>query len=204
MKRESEVMQKLRQNLYYCLIAVASFVALVFLPMLGTSMTGGWDFPKTKQGWIVFISLRCIVSFLNVFIFAAFINQGKLNVSDNENYKKALQIMAKTKNRDYIPRSPKKFNANEYGRKGATVFISTGLSLVALTQAILNYDWKALLTYTVTVIGSIVFGIFEMKKVEIYWTVEYLEYAERQFALKEDNNGGEIQISESSRASREE
>lgn len=204
MERESQITIKLRQYLYYCLIAISSFVALVFLPMLGTDIDAGWNLPKDTKGWVVFITIRAIVSFLNVFIFASFINQGKLNVSDNENYKKAQQLLAKVKNKEYIPRSPRKFNAKEYGQKGVTVFLSTAASLVALTQAILSYDWVALLTYALTVTGSIVFGIFEMKKVEVYWTVEYLEYAERQVALEEEKNGREICLSESSTAGGEE
>ena len=187
----SPIILKIRQNLYYCLIAIATFVALTFLPMLGTDVSAGWNFPDSEKGWTVFIALRVIVSSLNVFIYASFINQGKLNVSDNENYKKALQLIAKAQDKEFIPRSPRKFNATQYGRKGAMVFVATGASLVALTQAILSYDWEALLCYTVTVIGSIIFGIFEMKKVEIYWTVEFLEYAERQ-AAKGGNDGGKV------------
>lgn len=205
---KSQIKIKLRQNLYYCLIAASSFIALVFLPMLGTNMEAGWNLPHTRNGWVVFVTLRTIVSFLNVFIFAGFVNQGKLNVTDHPNYIKANQLMSKVENKEYIPRSPKKFNTKEYGQKGVMVFITTAASIVALTQAILSYDWEALLIYTITVIGSIIFGIFEMKKVEIYWTMEYLEYAERQVALmnKEvsDNGRGEKNLPELAGASGEE
>lgn len=186
----SPILQKLRQNLYYALIAAASFVALVFLPMLGTDASAGWNFPTSKKGWIVFVALRLIISTLNVFIFSSFINQGKLNISQNENYKAAIKLLSEAKDKEYKPRSPGKFNAIEYGRKGTTVFFATALSLVALTQAILAYDWEALLCYTVTVIGSIVFGIFEMKKVEIYWTVEFCEYALQKSKKGDNDNAG--------------
>ena len=44
-----------------------------------------------------------------------------------------------------------------------------------------------------------------MKKVEIYWTEEYLDYAEREVALiKEENDGGKHCVSEPSGTSREE
>ena len=185
---QSPTMQKLKQNLYYVLIAVASFVALTFLPMLGSDVSAGWAFPDTAKGWTVFIVLRLIISTLNVFIYASFINQGKINISADENYKKAIKLMGSAKSKEYAPRSPKKFNAVEYGRKGFFVFVATGASLVALTQAILSYDWQALLCYTVTVIASILFGVFEMKKVEIYWTVEFLEYAEKISGKKEVDN----------------
>ena len=205
---DSKVLQKLRQNLYYCLIAISSFVALVFLPMLGTDVNAGWNLPKSTKEWIVFITIKTIVSFLNVFIFASFINQGKLNVADDPNYKRAQQLMLQSGSKEYEPRSPRKFNAKEYGQKGVTVFLSTALSLVALTQAILTYDWVALLTYTITVVGSIVFGVFEMKKVEIYWTVEYLDYAEKQVAIKNkkeaEENGRKVSLSEPAATSREE
>ena len=187
---KSPMLERLKQNLYYCLIAIATFVALTFLPMLGSDVNAGWNFPDNHKGWIVFITLRVIISSLNVFIFSSFIHQGKLNVADNANYQKAVLLISKAKDKEFIPRSPKKFNAHEYGRKGFFVFMATGASLVALTQAILSYDWQALLCYTVTVIGSIIFGIFEMKKVEIYWTIEFLEYAERQYqAQKGEENG---------------
>lgn len=188
MKQESPIAIKLRQNLYYVLIAVASFAALTFLPLLGTGsdVDPRWDLPTSKKAWIVFITLRLIISFLNVFIYASFINQGKLNVSDNENYKKANDLLKKiSKAKGYNPRSPFRFEAKEYGWKGVTVFASTGAALVALEQALLNFSYKALLVYASTIAMAIFFGIFEMKKVELYWTVEYLDYAEREVELME-------------------
>ena len=188
-QEKSPIILKLRQNLYYALIAIATFVALVFLPMLGSNIGAGWNIPQSTSEWIVFITLRIIVSALNVFIYASFINQGKLNVSDDPKYLKAQELIAKSDNKENIPRSPKKFNATEYGRKGVMVFFSTAASLFALTQAILSYDMAALVTYIITIVGSVVFGIFEMKKVEIYWTHEYLEYAEREVARKGVKDG---------------
>ena len=199
---------KLRQNLYYVLIAVASFTALTFLPLLGngSDVDPAWDLPTTQKGWIVFITLRTIISFLNVFIYASFINQGKLNVVNDTNYKKANDLLKVIKkNRGYTPRSPMKFNAKQYGWKGVTVFGSTAAAMVALDQALLNFSYKALLIYATTVAMAIFFGIFEMKKVEIYWTEEYLDYAEREVALiKEENDGGKHCVSEPSGTSREE
>lgn len=199
---------KLRQNLYYVLIALASFVALTFLPLLGTGsdVSARWDLPTSRRAWVVFITLRSIISFLNVFIYASFINQGKLNVRDNENYKKANDLLKVIKKvRGYKPRSPWKFTAKEYGWKGVTVFGSTAAAMVALDQALLNFSYKALIVYASTVAIAIFFGIFEMKKVEIYWTEEYLDYAEREVALlKEERDGRENSISQLAGASGEE
>ena len=91
-----------------------------------------------------------------------------------------------------------RFQAKEYGWKGVTVFASTGAALVALEQALLNFSYKALLVYGSTVAMAIFFGIFEMKKVELYWTVEYLDYAEREVAMiekEEQENGREKSLS---------
>lgn len=198
---------KARQNIYYILIAIASFAALTFLPLLGTGtdVDARWDLPTSTKAWLVFITLRLIISFLNVFIYASFINQGKLNVTNDPNYKKANELLKTVrKAKGYNPRSPLRFNAKEYGWKGVTVFGSTGIALVALEQALLNFSYKSLITYASTVAMAIFWGIFEMKKVEIYWTVEYLDYAERIVALEEGKNGREIQISESTGTSREE
>ena len=193
---------RIRFKIYYILIAVASFVALTFLPLLGTGsdVSARWDLPTSQRAWIVFITLRAIISFLNVFIYASFINQGKLNVRDNVNYKKANDLLKVIKKgKGYVPRSPLKFNAKEYGWKGVTVFGSTAAAMVALDQALLNFSYKALIVYASTVAMAIFFGIFEMKRVEIYWTEEYLDYAERETALlKEENNGKENCMAQSS------
>ena len=110
------------------------------------------------------------------------------------------------KHRGYHPRSPARFNAKEYGWKGVTVFASTGAALVALEQAMLHFDYKNLIAYGSTIAMAIFFGIFEMKKVELYWTSEYLDYAEREAALidKEEKDGSEVCLSESAGAGREE
>lgn len=192
-KDSRELMMKLRQNLYYVLIAASSFLALVFLPMLGSDISGGWDFPETKKAWTVYIAMRAIITFLNVFIYASFINQGKLNVVNTEEYKRGMALLRKVnKKAGYNPRSPLRFNANEYGWKGFWVLLGTAASLVALEQAILKFDPKTLLVYGTTVAMAIFFGIFEMKKVEIYWTVEFVEYAEQQaekLGIKEEEDG---------------
>lgn len=188
-----ELMMKIRQNIYYILIAVATFAALVFLPMLGSDLDGGLNLPKTQKAWIVFITMRTIVSFLNVFIYASFINQGKMNILDDKNYLKANELLRVIrKSTGYKPRSPLKFHLNEYGWKGAFVLAGSVVALFALEQAILKYDIKSLLLYGMTVSFAIFFGIFEMKKVEIYWTVEYLEYAQKEIEdlkFKEETDG---------------
>lgn len=66
--------------------------------------------------------------------------QGKLNVSHDERYQAAQEMLQRAHPREYHPRSPAKFLAQSYGRKGTTIFLSSALATVALTQAILVFD----------------------------------------------------------------
>lgn len=113
--------------------------------------------------------------------------QAKVNVKDNENYKKARNILMKQKEKEVLPKSPNKWNSQQYIKKGSTIFITTGLSTIALTQAILTFDYVSMLTYLFTIIMGLIFGILQMKTAEEYWTDEYLQYA----LMKERENASE-------------
>lgn len=188
-------MDKVKQYMYYGIIALISLIALIFLPMLGSVVGLGWQTPNTAVGWIVWIVIKLIVSFLNVLIFHCFLRQGLVNVQDNENYKKAREILRKNRDKDSLPRSPKKWNAQQYGGKGVSIFIASALTTVALTQALLTYDYVALLSYLFTIISGIVFGIISMKGAEEYYSNEYYAYAlmkesEHELAANRDNSVG--------------
>lgn len=186
-------MDKIKQYMYYGIIALISLIALTFLPMLGSVVGLGWQTPNTAVGWIVWIVIKLIVSLLNVLIFHCFLRQGLVNVQDNENYKKAREILRRNRDKDSLPRSPKKWNAQQYGGKGVSIFIASALTTVALTQALLTYDYVALLSYLFTIISGIVFGIISMKGAEEYYTNEYYAYAlmkesESELAADSDNS----------------
>ena len=170
-------MDKIKQSLYYIIIGVVSFIALVFLPMIGSTVGLGWNIPDTTVGWIVWVGSKIIVSTLNVLIFHCFMCQAKINVKDNENYKKAREILTDVNLKEIKPRSPGKWKAEQYGKKGVTIFITSSLAVVALTQAVLTFDYISMLTYLFTIIMGLIFGILQMKTAEEYWTREYLEYA---------------------------
>lgn len=169
-------MDKVRQWLYYFIIGIISLIALVFLPMIGSTVGAKWNIPDTNVGWIVWVVTKIIVAALNILIFHSFMRQAKLNVRDNENFKEAQRILIKAK-QEQLPKSPAKWNAAQYGQKGVFIFISTGLATVALTQAILSFDWVSMLTYLFTIVMGIIFGVLQMKKTEEYWTDEYFRYA---------------------------
>ena len=172
------------QYLYYGIIFVVSIVSLIFLPMVGSEIDMGFNFPTTVAGWIVYVISQLIVAIINVLIFHSFICQAKINVKDNPNYKKAVEILRNNKNKTYIPRSLSEFNKREYLTKGISIFLSSIMAVFAIGQAILTYDYMKLLTYLFTITMGIIFGIIEMKKYEEYYTSEYLEYA----IMKQEEN----------------
>lgn len=171
-------MDKLKQWLYYFLIGVISLISLVFLPMVGSEVGMEWNLPTTTSGWTVWVVTKLIVSILNVLLFHCFMEQAKINVKENERYKEAFSKIYKVATKIYKPRSPKEWNKKEYLTKAVTIFLFTALSTVALTQAILTFDYMSLLSYLFTIILGVVFGVIQMKKAELYWTTEFCDFAE--------------------------
>lgn len=184
-------MDKIKQSLYYIVVGVVSFISLVFLPMIGSTIGLGWNIPDTTVGWIIWVGSKIIVSALNITIFHCFMCQAKINIKDDENYKKARDILMDVKLKEVRPRSPRKWNAEQYGMKGVTIFITSSMTVVALTQAVLSFDYISMLTYLFTIIMGLIFGVLQMKTAEEYWTREYLEYAlyRQELALKQAEQG---------------
>ena len=180
-------MDKIRQWMYYFLVGIVSLIALCFLPMIGSSVGLGWNTPNTFVGWVVWVAVKIIVAVLNVLIFHCFMEQAKINVKDNVNYKEAQEILRTLEHKEFIPRSPNAWNRAQYGKKGTTIFITTGLSTVALTQAILTFDWMSMLTYLFTIVMGLIFGVLQMKTAEEYWTDEFWQYAQRVKKAQEES-----------------
>lgn len=175
---KGDIMQKSYTNyINYILIGVVSFIALVFLPFLGTQVGLGFNLPDSPAGWILYIVKQLLGAIINVLIFHNFILQARVNIKDTENYKAAEEILRNFKEKDYKPRSLKEFNSREYGVKGVSIFLFSIMSVFALSQALLTYDYMLLISYVLTVSCGIVFGILEMKKYENFYTGEYLDYA---------------------------
>ena len=181
-------MEKLRQWMYYFVIAIVSLIALFFLPMIGSEAGLGWNIPNTFIGWVVWVSVKLIVAVLNVLIFHCFMMQSKINIKDNEKYQEAIKILQENKIKEFEPLSPFAWTKKQYGQKGVTIFITTALSTIALTQAMLTFDWMAMLTYLFTIVMGLIFGILQMKTAEDYWTDEFWQYAQL-YKNKELKNG---------------
>ena len=171
-------MEKWKQYQYYVLIGVISVIAVFFLPLVGSEAGLAWVLPTTTVGWIVYVITKLIVAALNILLFHCFIQQGKTNILDHPRFKEANKILeANLGRKEYVPRSPKQWSYNTYGKKGVTIFITSVLSAVGLTQAVLTFDWVSMLTYLFTIIMGIIFGIIQMNATEEYWTNEYWHYA---------------------------
>ena len=168
---------KVRQWMYYFIIGIVSMIALCFLPMIGSSVGLGWNLPNTIVGWIVWIVVKLIVAVLNVLIFHCFMLQAKINIKENEKYLEARSILCEIEDKEFIPRAPNIWTRQQYTHKGLTIFITTALSTVALTQAMLTFDWMSMLTYLFTIIMGLIFGVMQMKTAEDYWTDEFWQYA---------------------------
>ena len=198
------IRQTLKQGMYYIIIAVISLISVVFLPMVGTTLGLGWKLPDTTAGWVVWGVSRAIVATINVLLFHSFMEQAKLNIKDNEHYKEAQDILVKVKKKEHKPKSPAQWNAAQYGKKGTTIFLSSAMSVVAIGQAVLSYEWATALAYLFTLGMGIIFGIMQMKKAETYWTIEYYEYAlmrkrmeeEQQIAAEEEKSAEQTETQE--------
>lgn len=166
-----------KQYLYYILVAIISVISLIFLPMIDSSINGGFNFPTTAPGWVIYIIQQMITAIINILIFHSFCCQSELNVRDNEYYQKAKEILRTTHSKEYIPESLEHFRKKEYGIKGVWIFIGSVMATFALTQAILSFDYIRMLTYAFTVAFGIIFGIIEMKKWETFYTTTYYDYA---------------------------
>ena len=173
----NEAREKAKQNMYYILIGIISFISVAFLPMVWSTVGLGWKLPDTPTGWVVWAISRLIIATINVLIFYSFMEQAKLNVAKDPHYIEATEILLKAKKADHTPRSPKKWQALQYGKRGTKIFISSALSVVALGQAILSFDWVSMLAFIFTIVMGIVFGVLQMKKAEAYWTDEFYRYA---------------------------
>lgn len=197
-QEESSVKQSLKQGMYYIIIAVISFISVVFLPMLGSTLGLGWKLPDTTAGWVVWGASRAIVATINVLLFHSFMEQAKLNIKDDEHYKEARDILVKVKKKEHKPKSPAQWNAAQYGKKGVSIFLASAMSVVAIGQAVLSYEWATALAYLFTLGMGIIFGIMQMKKAETYWTTEYYEYALMKKRMEEEQ-----QIAEQSEQTKE-
>lgn len=165
---------------YYIIVGVVSFVSLVFLPFVGSTIGLGLSIPDTVAGWLVFIGVRIAVAIINVIIFNSFVSQAKINIKDDPDYMKAWLIYNTKVTKERQPRSPRKYFRTVYGGKGVSIFASSILAATVLTQCILTWDIVSFLSYLFTIGFGIIFGLLQMKETENYWTLEFVDYVQQE------------------------
>ena len=192
------IKEQLRQFTYYIIIAAISLLTIVVFPLIGSgsSITIEECFPTTQVGWIIYIIERVLVIVMNLTIFTSFIQQAKVNIKDNPNYLKANEILQRHHPKEYRPRSESKYLGQTYTTKGISLALTTVASLFVIGSAILNYDYMILIATTFSVITTIVMGVIQMRKTELYYTTEYYDYARYIENVQKTEEQGNIDIKE--------
>ena len=163
----------------YFLVGIVSLLSVVVVPLLGTDFGTTIVIPNTWGGLAIWLCTRFTVVVVNLLIFDAFIKQAKINVKDDERYKSAvLKLNTIKEEAGIIPRSPEKFNKQQWRKKGTTLGISSILSSFLLTECIVNFDLTNFLTYLFTIGGAVAFGYLTMMNNEDYWTTEFPIYVD--------------------------
>ena len=171
----------------YFLVGIVSLLSVVVVPLLGTDFGTTIVIPNTWGGLAIWLCTRFTVVVVNLLIFDAFIKQAKINVKDDERYKSAvLKLNTIKEEAGLIPRSPEKFNKQQWRKKGTTLGISSILSSFLLTECIVNFDLTNFLTYLFTIGGAVAFGYLTMMNNEDYWTTEFPIYVDILFEKVSD------------------
>lgn len=195
-KRRQEAKEKgyeiLKQYFNYGIVAITSMLVLIVAPALESAITGELNYPDTLQGWIFWAVGRVAVTVLNLVIFIALDNQSEINARNNENYKKAKEILATDKKQQKVARSPRQIKRHDLLAKIPFIILGSAATLVALSQIILNYSLATLISYIFTVVMDIIWAVWHMIQKEVdYWSDEFLRYA---LKVQEEQKGLEAEI----------
>lgn len=173
----------------YGIIIVLTLVTVTVFPLLGTSVGMEARYPNTVVGWVVWAVIKIALCVDNIFIFQAFVDQAELNVQYEQRYIDAREIVRKYRIGKYNPMSPEERRKKMFSKK-IIITILTSLISIALTEAILRYNWADLIAYSLSMIMAIVFGILSMADQEKYWVEEFYDYA---ITIKEEEEAKEKQ-----------
>lgn len=168
----------IKDNLWYGLIGILSIVVLVFFPMIGSGLPLRVTLPDSVIGWVVYIFSKLAIAAINICIFHSFMEQGKLNVSGFWKKLLADEILHKVKQqKQLIPLSPEEWLRKEYKNKGISITVSSVLSCIVLSQVVLTFDFIVFISFFLTLVIGLVFGIMALFKSEHFWSMDYFDYA---------------------------
>lgn len=168
----------IKDNLWYGLIGILSIVVLVFFPMIGSGLPLRVTLPDSVIGWVVYIFSKLAIAAINICIFHSFMEQGKLNVSGFWKKLLADEILHRVKQqKQLIPLSPEEWLRKEYKNKGISITVSSVLSCIVLSQVVLTFDFIVFISFFLTLVIGLVFGIMALFKSEHFWSMDYFDYA---------------------------
>ena len=171
-----------KQYAFYGIITVILIIVLFIVPLLSGGINAndfGYYLPKSIRGWIVFWAIRGGTVAGNMCVYGLFKGQAKTNAKDHPNFKKANEILNKLYGtKQFIPHSPKQKNTKDWLTKGIVVLFTTAAESIVIGSLIFNWDMVTFLSCVTSSITAVLFGIVAMIKDEVYWTEEYLAYAE--------------------------
>ena len=182
MKTREKIKAAVENYAIYMIIVLVTALVVVIPPLVSGCLYGdvGMFFPKDAEGWILWGITNGGTSIGNVSLLVLFKMQAKRNVRDNENFKKANEILNKLAREKsvLIPRSPGKMNLQDYSSKVIPIVISTVSSFLVLTSVVVNFSVITLISTIVSATITLSTSWATMLKNEEYWTEEYLLYAE--------------------------
>ena len=190
-----EIRRTINDSAYFIIIGLISLLAVFIPPLFMGCLSSdiGMAFPKTAEGWVLWSIMNASTAIANISLLVLFKLQAKKNARKDPNFIKANEILNKLAGRKevFVPRSPARLNAMDYGKKTAAILISTFTASITLTSLILSFDWMTLLSCLVSIIITICIAWITMINNEIYWTEEYILYAE-MIAKKEEEKTAKI------------
>lgn len=177
-----EIRKTLNDSAYFIIIGLISLLAVFIPPLFMGCLSSdiGLAFPKNMEGWILYIIMNVSTAIANISLLVLFKLQAKKNARNNENFKRANDILNRLagKKEIWVPRSPARMDAGDYTKKISAIIISTFTASITLTSLILSFDWMTLLSCLVSIIITLCVSWITMINNEIYWTEEYVLYAE--------------------------
>jgi hypothetical protein len=190
-KKEFKEWFKIYKN--YITIGILSILLLIICPFIGGSFLGaGFVFPTTAVGWILWVGTKLATAAVNIVIFDSFTKQGKLNAKQTPEYKEAERLLSLIEpEKEFIPQDPRVIESKSYLKKSITLVITSLASTFMISQAILSFDWIQMISYFITIVLGIVFGLNQQANMEELWSEDYLKYAK----YKEKQNEKNMEIS---------
>lgn len=175
-------LEAFKTYVYYGVIGVILLLTTVLVPFLAGGITEqGFDYyiPKSTGGWIIFWAIRIGTVVGNIAVYGLFKAQAKTNVRYDDSYLKACELLNKLNGeKGFIPMSPKKKAVKDWTTKGVFMVITTAAESIVIGTLIINFDIITFLSCISSSVTAVIFGIVQMVKDEVYWTEEYLLYAE--------------------------